>query len=1609
MPKIFFLMVYPITLWLWAWLFAGPSVSGPVNPAFEPGGFSIRPTSSSLYDSGFYPALMGELKIRPTNDSGFYRALAFSFQQRLSETRPEKLYLQFDRTLLQPGETIWFNAWLRNAGDLKPAENSQILHVELLDPRGAVLQQKVIVAENGTAAGEFDFPATLPGGLYKINAYTNWMRNTGETFQRTIVLQKTVLPNLNLKLQFERKAFGPGDVAIARFDAMSLENKPLSGYTLHFNAQIQGAENIKGNAVTDETGRAYIRFTLPAKLESSDGLLNIQLEHQGQQEAISRAIPIVLNKIDLQFFPEGGDLIGGLPARVAFKAVNEFGKPADVEGQLFDEKGTLLASFSSFHDGMGAFRFAPRSDGRYKVRLTKPVVLEKEYYLPTVQAMGYRLNVQKQDSTGLYVDVAATRPGVVYLTGSSRDKLFFFTEITVGNITQTIKVRTENLPAGIVRLTLFDQDQFEQAERLAFVHRDRGLKIDLKPDRDKYLPRDKVRLDIRVHDYAGKPVEGTFSLAVADDKLLTYADDKQGHLLAALLLEQDVKGKIEEPNFYFDTAEPKSAEALDYLLMTQGWRRFAWRDVQGKPAVNYAYTPERTEISGTAYRTNGKPWRRAAVKLYPKGPTETTDAEGRFSFKNVDLSRYSHLEYLHGYYPISGYTQNIVLQAYNYSGGGIVRQRTEPAAGTILRGQIIDETGEPLIGATIKVMHGTEFVRGIITDYNGKYRASIQPGKYDIVVSYTGFQTCKSTGVQVLENSLNTVDIALGTGAVLEEVVITEYKNPLIEQDKTSSGQTLTADQVRNLPTRSVNTIVATTAGTTSIDGGDVKIKGARSNATNVYVDGIRVPGSPPPVQEMEQREVVIGGLPADLSSKDDAEIDIARKPSMQKEDLRSSSAKRRSAYPTITSRYTRAREFYTPKYDANDPAINRTDFRPTIYWNPSVKTNRQGKAQVEFYASDAITNFRATLEGIGADGDAGRHESRFFVQKPVGIALKTPASVISGDVLRLQIALSNHTVMPANGALDLQAPAHFTLINPVPKTIIVAPGETKTIEAEYNIGQAAKPDQTFRARFRGAETFEDVFETTIATLNRGFPVKRVISGNGMQNMFNIELNDPVKGTLSAKLTAYPSALDDVLKGMERMLRQPSGCFEQVSSSTYPNLLVLDLLRQTQTASPGTESRALGFIEDGYKKLAAYECQDGGFDWWGRSPAHEGLTAYGIMEFQDMSKVFSVDPKIIERSVNWLLSRRDGKGGWKRREDWHGWQSQGVIGAYIAWAVSEAGFGKKFSAETDSACKQALETGDPYQIALVANALMLQNDPRASSFIRLLLEKRDEKGSWTGTSHSVMGGSGDCLRIETTALAALALMKAGGQEVALAKAIDFLSKSKTEYGYGSTQSTVLALKALVEYAKTNSAAPSDGTLVVQIDGKRVAEQPFSAKNIKAFEINDLAQFFSNENPQMEVFFEHTNKAIPFDLEIQYASRQPRNARNCPLSFQTVLGQTEIATGSTVRLSAVLKNETESALASPMVVLGIPAGLTLQPWQLKQLSEQKKWDFYELWDGFAVFHFESLAAGETRRIDLDLRADIAGVFEAPASQAFLYYDNGQRVWSKPERVAVGSRQ
>ena len=248
-------------------------------------------------------------------------------------------------------------------------------------------------------------------------------------------------------------------------------------------------------------------------------------------------------------------------------------------------------------------------------------------------------------------------------------------------------------------------------------------------------------------------------------------------------------------------------------------------------------------------------------------------------------------------------------------------------------------------------------------------------------------------------------------------------------------------------------------------------------------------------------------------------------------------------------------------------------------------------------------------------------------------------------------------------------------------------------------------------------------------------------------------------------------------------------------------------------------------------------------------------------------------------------------------------------------------------------------------------------------------------------------------------------MKSGENETALLNAINFIRKSKSEYGYGNTQSTVMALKALCGFAAKNKTEASGGKIIVLADGKKVAEQTYSKTQFGKIQIAGLEQFIQNEKTNIKVVFEGTEKAIPYDLKLQYSSKLPQNATGSPLKFNTVLAQKEAKIGDVVRLSANLENVTNQAVASPLMLIGIPAGLTPQPWQLKQLVERKECAFYEVFNNYIVFYFDELPAKTLKTIHLDLRSDIGGSYESPASAAYPYYTNEWRVWSKGENILI----
>ena len=202
-------------------------------------------------------------------------------------------------------------------------------------------------------------------------------------------------------------------------------------------------------------------------------------------------------------------------------------------------------------------------------------------------------------------------------------------------------------------------------------------------------------------------------------------------------------------------------------------------------------------------------------------------------------------------------------------------------SGGTIKGKMTDKvSGEPLPFANVVVFKGGAQVAGTMTDFDGNYSVSaLTPGSYTIQASYVGYQPIKMEGVVVSDGKITFADVKAGQGIDIETFEVIEYEVPLISKDQTSSGGTVTSEDIAKMPGRSASDIAATIGGVTVNEDGSYNVRGARSNSTDTYIDGIRVRGSAAlPKAAIEQVNVIVGGLPAEYGDATGGVVSITTK-----------------------------------------------------------------------------------------------------------------------------------------------------------------------------------------------------------------------------------------------------------------------------------------------------------------------------------------------------------------------------------------------------------------------------------------------------------------------------------------------------------------------------------------------------------------------------------------------------------------------------------------------------------------------------------------------------------------------------------------------------------
>ena len=613
-------------------------------------------------------------------------------------------------------------------------------------------------------------------------------------------------------------------------------------------------------------------------------------------------------KFDYQvsFFPEGGNLLAGFSNKIAFKALGNDGFGTEISGALSDSEGNELLQFQSRHSGMGSFSFVPEKGKTYQT-IVQSNGITKEYTLPP-SAEGIILSARQDEQTiDLTIRSTAVQPEAVFLIGQSRQTVCYASEGIMEGNEHVYKIDKDKFPTGIARFTLF-KDGRPASERLVFIDRKDDLQIEIIPDKEEYGNREKAAVKIQVTDALGQPVEGSFSLSVTDDKTVLPSIGEQ-NIKGCLLLDSDLKGYIESPGWYFAGNEPERSEDLDNLLCTQGWTRFVWDQLSDSPVFTYPAEDE-FKITGKVTNVLGRPVKEASVIFSGKESllgSATTDNDGRFGFYGFD----------------SPEGTEFVLQC-----------RTKRDGKTMI-GFEFDKPDNRYIQTNVLPFSRRKDNRN--TSQPEAYakqavqQIMIEEGRRiinlpEVKVEAKGIPERQQFGLSSFRISGKRLDKPIQIGALLQSVTPSK---------------------------RGLNSINGWPGAIYIVDGKEIKgddfiyyysyLPAYAFESIEIYreVDsfaryGFRAPGGAIVIETKKNRGD--GTLP-------DASFKIYH-----------------------PEGYCVQKEFYIPDYDKPEVKKDPTpDLRTTVYWNPAIRTDPAGIAEVGFFTADNAGSCSYILEGIGA------------------------------------------------------------------------------------------------------------------------------------------------------------------------------------------------------------------------------------------------------------------------------------------------------------------------------------------------------------------------------------------------------------------------------------------------------------------------------------------------------------------------------------------------------------------------------------------------------------------------------------------------------------------
>ncbi|WP_460919520.1 hypothetical protein [Pontibacter brevis] len=632
----------------------------------------------------------------------------------------------------------------------------------------------------------------------------------------------------------------------------------------------------------------------------------------------------------IQFFPEGGSLVQGIPGKVAFQGVNsKTGKGIDFTGTVVDKDGAEVASFRPHKFGIGHFTFTPEASNTYTAIIELPNKKELRQKLPQVYQQGYSLRLEELNADQLRIIVTATgeKAEQVHLLGHARQIIGVAESASLQQGTASFVVNKSKLAEGISHFTVFNNQKQPVCERLYFKRPTQKLQLEAKTNKNLYTTREKVTASLLTQAQAGQPTPANLSVSVY--KLDSLQSESSADIYTYLWLTSDLKGTVEQPAYYFTASGPEVSEAADNLMLTHGWSRFSWEDVFEEQNAAYKFLPEHnghfirgkvTDAATGAIARNITTYLTAPGK-HVRFYSATSNEEGGIQFEAKDFFGSKEIVVQSNFQKDSTYHLKIFSPFSD-----------KYAARPLPAFDVVEHLQQELTQRHISVQVPYTYHEKHLNVYRAPgIDSTAFYGKADatyLLDDYVRFKVME----EVMREYVPGVQVRLRKGNFHFNVVNVPhssifYTNPLVLLD--------------GVPMFDVNRIMAFDP---------LKVRKLEV-FTRKYFHGPHVYTG---LVSYTTYQGDLGGFQLDPRSL------LIEYEGLQLQ-----------------------REFYTPVYDSEQQRQSRLpDFRNLLHWSPDVVTKADGKAALSFYTSDQAGTYVVLVQGTTKNGLAGSKAFTFEVRQ---------------------------------------------------------------------------------------------------------------------------------------------------------------------------------------------------------------------------------------------------------------------------------------------------------------------------------------------------------------------------------------------------------------------------------------------------------------------------------------------------------------------------------------------------------------------------------------------------------------------------------------------------